>query len=152
MKDVCSTYSFSGFSSLTVICVQDKKPPRRTANTKVAVALSWMRSQIRGVPAPVLIWTLTACSATLCLLLGLRTKRTDRPRDPPVGAAVRARAQRETAPERTSETLRKSEEEAEEDGEDAEDGEDEVEECEGEEGHNVTDNDEEEEEKDKQDE
>ena len=36
--------------------------------------MKWVRSQIRGVPAHSLIWTLVACSATFSLLQGLRNR------------------------------------------------------------------------------
>lgn len=44
------------------------------SNTTVAQVVRWVRSQVRGVPAHTLIWTLIACSATFCLLQGLRNK------------------------------------------------------------------------------
>lgn len=52
--------------------LKDKSPPRRMSNTTVAQVVRWVRSQVRGVPAHTLIWTLIACSATFCLLQGLR--------------------------------------------------------------------------------
>ncbi|KAM9854613.1 lipase maturation factor 2a [Aulostomus maculatus] len=65
--------------------LKDKSPPRRSPNNTVASAVRWMRSQVRGVPAPILIWTLIGCSATICLLLGSRNKRKhpDGSRNPP---------------------------------------------------------------------
>ncbi|XP_072241861.1 lipase maturation factor 2a [Leuresthes tenuis] len=52
--------------------LKEKSAPRRVSNTTVAQAVRWVRSQVRGVPAHTLIWTLVACSATFCLLQGLR--------------------------------------------------------------------------------
>uniref|UniRef100_A0A669EPB3 Lipase maturation factor n=1 Tax=Oreochromis niloticus TaxID=8128 RepID=A0A669EPB3_ORENI len=40
--------------------LKDKSPPRRLSNTTVAQAVRWVRSQVRGVPAHTLIWTLIA--------------------------------------------------------------------------------------------
>ncbi|KAM4553784.1 lipase maturation factor 2a [Fundulus diaphanus] len=54
--------------------LKDKSAPRRVSNTTVAQAVRWLRSRVRGVPAHTLIWTLIACSATFCLLQGLRSK------------------------------------------------------------------------------
>lgn len=54
------------------LSLQDKSAPRRMSNNTVARAMQWLRSQVRGVPAPTLIWTLIACSTTFCLLQGLR--------------------------------------------------------------------------------
>ncbi|XP_028287635.1 lipase maturation factor 2a [Parambassis ranga] len=52
--------------------LKDKSAPRRVSNNTVARAMQWLRSQVRGVPTPTLIWTLIACSTTFCLLQGLR--------------------------------------------------------------------------------
>ncbi|XP_054633434.1 lipase maturation factor 2a [Dunckerocampus dactyliophorus] len=54
--------------------LKDKSPPRRRSNSSIAHAMRWVRAQVTGVPAPVLIWTLIGCSVTLCLLQAL-TKR-----------------------------------------------------------------------------
>uniref|UniRef100_A0A8D3DPE7 Lipase maturation factor n=1 Tax=Scophthalmus maximus TaxID=52904 RepID=A0A8D3DPE7_SCOMX len=54
--------------------LKDKSPSRRVFNSTVAQAMRWVRSQVRGVPAHTLIWTLIACSATFCLLQGLRKR------------------------------------------------------------------------------
>lgn len=54
--------------------VKDKSPPRRLSNTAVAQAVRWVRSQVRGVPAHTLIWTIVVCSATVCLLWGLQSR------------------------------------------------------------------------------
>uniref|UniRef100_A0A1A8PNW8 Lipase maturation factor n=1 Tax=Nothobranchius rachovii TaxID=451742 RepID=A0A1A8PNW8_9TELE len=64
-------------SMLNQYGLKDKSPPRRVSNTTVAQMVRWFRSQVRGVPAPMLIWTLIACSATFSLLQVLlnKTKR-----------------------------------------------------------------------------
>uniref|UniRef100_A0A671VLU4 Lipase maturation factor n=1 Tax=Sparus aurata TaxID=8175 RepID=A0A671VLU4_SPAAU len=54
--------------------LKDKSPVRRMSNTTVAQAVRWVRSQVRGVPAPTLIWTLIACSTIICLLQGLQNR------------------------------------------------------------------------------
>lgn len=54
--------------------MQDKSPLRRTPNNSVAKAVRWVRSQVRGVPAHTLIWTIIVCSATICLLQGLQNR------------------------------------------------------------------------------
>ncbi|TNN80033.1 Lipase maturation factor 2 [Liparis tanakae] len=59
-------------SMLSQYGLKDKSPPRRPSNATVAQAVRWVRSQARGVPTHTLIWTLIACSATLCLLQGLQ--------------------------------------------------------------------------------
>ncbi|XP_061917182.1 lipase maturation factor 2a [Entelurus aequoreus] len=56
--------------------LKDKSPPRRSSNSNIALAVKWMRDLVTGVPAPVLIWTLIGCSATLCLLQALTKRRT----------------------------------------------------------------------------
>lgn len=126
-------------SMLNQYGLKDKSPPRRTSNATIAQAIRWVRSQVRGVPVHVLIWTLIACSATLCLLQGLqnRSKHTE-----PAAheASVTVSNHTETEPDSKSDEQQAAEEE---------DSEDEVEEGEGEEKSNVTD-DEEEEEKDDQ--
>ncbi|KAG7521962.1 hypothetical protein JOB18_010321 [Solea senegalensis] len=57
-------------SMLSHYGLKDKAPPR-TSNTAVAQVVRWLRSQVRGVPAHSLIWTLIGCSATFCLIRGL---------------------------------------------------------------------------------
>ncbi|XP_018519395.1 lipase maturation factor 2a [Lates calcarifer] len=61
-------------SMLNQFGLKDKSPPRRMSNTVVAQAVRWVRSQVRGVPTHMLIWTLVACSTTFCLLQGLRNR------------------------------------------------------------------------------
>lgn len=82
-----------------------------------------MHSQVRGVPAHVLIWTLIACSATICLLQGLlnRNKRTERTPPDHCGKLDEQEAVQEEEEER------------------AEDSEEEMEEGEGEEKDTVSD-------------
>ncbi|XP_038124771.1 lipase maturation factor 2a [Cyprinodon tularosa] len=55
--------------------LKDKSAPRRVSNNTVAQAVRWVRSQVRGVPAHTLIWTLIACSTTFCLLQGLHSRK-----------------------------------------------------------------------------
>lgn len=45
------------------------------SNTPVARAVRWVRSQVRGVPAHTLIWTIVGCSATICLLQLLQNQK-----------------------------------------------------------------------------
>lgn len=51
--------------------LKDTAPPRRASKAKLARAVRWARSQVRGVPAPLILWTLTGGSALFCLLRGL---------------------------------------------------------------------------------
>ncbi|KAM9754422.1 lipase maturation factor 2a [Menidia menidia] len=77
-------------SMLNQYGLKDKSAPRRVSSTGVAKVMRWVRSQIRGVPAHTLIWTLMACSATFCLLQGLRKgdkRRNDQKQDVPKGSA-----------------------------------------------------------------
>ncbi|XP_056137215.1 lipase maturation factor 2a [Lampris incognitus] len=53
--------------------LKDRAPPRRPSNAMIPQAMRWLRSQARGVPAPALIWSLLACSASLCLLRGFQS-------------------------------------------------------------------------------
>ncbi|KAI9529894.1 Lipase maturation factor 2 [Dissostichus eleginoides] len=139
---------------LTQYGLKDKSPPRRLPNTPVAKAVRWVRSQVRGVPAPVLIWTLIACSATLCLLHGLQSR--NKHTETTAGTQKEATTdQTANAPDSAPETDGKSDEEQEaeeedddDDDDDDDDGggdcEDEVEDCEGEEKDPVGDDKEEE--------
>ncbi|XP_062317677.1 lipase maturation factor 2a isoform X1 [Osmerus eperlanus] len=52
--------------------LKDRSPPWRVPEAPLAQAVRWVRSQVRGVSAPLLLWSLFACSATICLLRGLR--------------------------------------------------------------------------------
>lgn len=47
------------------------------SNVAVARAVRWVRSQVRGVPAHIIIWTILACSATICLLQTFRKAKTN---------------------------------------------------------------------------
>ncbi|KAF3854755.1 hypothetical protein F7725_022810 [Dissostichus mawsoni] len=136
-------------SMLTQYGLKDKSPPRRLPNTPVAKAVRWVRSQVRGVPAPMLIWTLIACSATLCLLHGLQSR--NKHTETTAGTQKEATTdQTANAPDSAPETGGKSdeeqeaEEEEEDDDDDGGDCEDEVEDCEGEEKDPVGDDKEEE--------
>ncbi|XP_028306102.1 lipase maturation factor 2-like isoform X2 [Gouania willdenowi] len=51
--------------------LKDKLPPRHPSNNTVVQLLSWTRSQVKGIPAHTIIWTMLACSATWCFLMGL---------------------------------------------------------------------------------
>ncbi|XP_035011838.2 lipase maturation factor 2a [Hippoglossus stenolepis] len=66
-------------SMLNQYGLKDKSPPRPMSNRTIAQAVRWVRSQVRGVPAHILIWTLIACSATLCLLQGLLNRNKETP-------------------------------------------------------------------------
>ncbi|XP_037623491.1 lipase maturation factor 2a [Sebastes umbrosus] len=122
-------------SMLTQHGLKDKSPPRRMSNTAVVQAVRWVRSQVRGVPAHILLWTLIACSAAFCLLKGLQngSKHTERT---PLTHEAAVNDHTESVPDGSSDHCGKSdeqqqqeeEEEEEEEEEDGEDGEDEVEE------------------------
>ncbi|XP_041651905.1 lipase maturation factor 2a [Cheilinus undulatus] len=118
-------------SMLNQFGLKDKSPPR-LSNTAVAKAVRWIRSQVRGVPAHTLIWTLIGCSATLCLLQGLqnRNKNPERTSFPPESADS---AHTDKVPDGSSPSCGESDEqqaevEEEEENGDREDSEDEVEE------------------------
>ncbi|XP_029993059.1 lipase maturation factor 2a isoform X2 [Sphaeramia orbicularis] len=117
--------------------LKDKSAPRRMSNNTVSRAVRWMRSQVRGVPAPLLIWTLMACSAIFCLLQGLRDRNKQKtPQE--FKASVVETDHKENTHDISSDPLDKSEEkeaEDEEEEEKEEDGEEEdaVEDSEGEE-------------------
>lgn len=51
--------------------LKDSAPSRRASKAKLAHAVRWVRSQVKGVPAPLILWTLIGGSAMLCLLKGL---------------------------------------------------------------------------------
>ncbi|XP_020483275.2 lipase maturation factor 2a [Labrus bergylta] len=111
--------------------LKDKSPPRMS-NNAVAQGVRWIRSQVRGVPAHTLIWSLIACSATLCLLLGLQNgnKSTRKTPLPPEADRTEHVADGSSACCGESEERQRAEDE-EEDGEGSEE---EVEEEEKEEG------------------
>ncbi|XP_072291218.1 lipase maturation factor 2a [Eucyclogobius newberryi] len=52
--------------------LKDSSPPRRVSKAKLAHAVRWMRSQVKAVPAHLIVWTLIGCSALLCLLRALQ--------------------------------------------------------------------------------
>ncbi|XP_040894593.1 lipase maturation factor 2a [Toxotes jaculatrix] len=129
--------------------LKDKSSPRRMSNTTVAQAVRWVRSQVRGVPTHILIWSLIACSTTLCLLQGLlnRNKGTSVTHK----AAVTVNSQAENESHGSPDNLERSDEQqavAEE--EEGEGSEDEVEEGEGEEKDTVIDDEEVEEQKEEE--
>ncbi|KAM4618940.1 lipase maturation factor 2a [Polymixia lowei] len=108
-------------SMLNQYGLKDKSNPRRVSNSTIPWAVRWVRSQVSGVPAPVLIWSLLACSAILCLLKGLQntSKHTER-------QTVEAGGHTHTATDASADVSELSDEH-EEDGlkeEDAEDGDD----------------------------
>jgi len=123
---------------LVFIWLQDKSPPRRPSNTTVAQAVRWVRSQARGVPTHKFIWTLIACSATLCLLQGLQ-HRNDHPERTPLTQEAAVNKYTENVPEgsvdhsgkpdkrQTTEKEEEEEEEEEDDDDDLEGSEDEME-------------------------
>lgn len=129
---------------LTQYGLKDKSPPRRLSNSAAAQAVRWMRSQVRGVPAPTLIWTLIACSATFCLLQGLRSRDDCTAK---TSLTHEADALKSDHTENVSDDCEKSDEQqAKEEEHDGANSEDEVEEDEIEERDAVSDEEEEEEE------
>ncbi|TKS73388.1 Lipase maturation factor 2 [Collichthys lucidus] len=65
-------------SMITQYGLKDKSPARRLSNKPVAQAVRWVRSQVRGVPAHILIWTLMGCGVLFCLLQGLQSRKRKR--------------------------------------------------------------------------
>lgn len=59
--------------------LKDTSPPRRASKAKLSRAVRWVRSQVKGVPAPLILWTLIGSSALFSLLLGLTQRRKHRP-------------------------------------------------------------------------
>lgn len=122
-------------SALNQYGLKDKSPTRMS-NTSVAQAVRWVRSQVRGVPAHTLIWTVLVCSATICLLQGLQKRKKQ----------VTVSKGTENVPDCSSDQCEESDEqkaaedeEEEEKENDEEESEDEVEEDEGEEKNTVGD-------------
>ncbi|XP_017261659.1 lipase maturation factor 2a [Kryptolebias marmoratus] len=104
-------------SMLNQYGLKDKSSPRRVSNTTVAQVVRWVRSQVRGVPTPALIWTLIACSATFCLLRGLHAKKKDSEKTSPAPEeAEKASGLTEAAAGGSEETNEQQTEEEEEDG------------------------------------
>lgn len=58
--------------------LKDTAPPRRASKAKLARAARWVRSQVRGVPTPLIVWTLIGGSSLFCLLRGLMQRSKDR--------------------------------------------------------------------------
>ncbi|KAF7662071.1 hypothetical protein LDENG_00247040 [Lucifuga dentata] len=138
-------------SMLNQYGLKDKSPSRHVSNTPVARLVRWVRSQVRGVSAPMLIWSLIAGSATVCLLKGLqnRNKQKERPSTPAAHKAI-VSANAENVPDDSLENnMELDEQHAAEEEEDGEDNEDEVE---SEEKETISDNEEAEEEEDDQEE
>jgi len=104
----------------------------------------WVRSQVRGVPAHTLIWTLVACSATFCLLQGLREGNKHRNDQANKAAATVSDHTRDVS-DGSPDHLKEVDEEEEEEDEDGGNSEDELEEGEGEEKDAVSDDEEKEE-------
>ncbi|XP_013858937.1 lipase maturation factor 2a isoform X2 [Austrofundulus limnaeus] len=105
--------------------LKDKSSPRRISNTTLAQAVRWVRSQVRGVPAPALIWTLLACSATFCLLRGLHAK--NNPTERSSSSAEKTSDHTDGADVCSSDHLEEKHETEEEDEEDGANTEDEAE-------------------------
>ncbi|XP_027128855.1 lipase maturation factor 2a isoform X1 [Larimichthys crocea] len=61
-------------SMITQYGLKDKSPAR-LSNKPLAQAVRWVRSQVRGVPAHILIWTLMGCGVMFCLLQGLQSRK-----------------------------------------------------------------------------
>ncbi|XP_067356451.1 lipase maturation factor 2a [Channa argus] len=136
-------------SMLNQYGLKDKLPPRRMSNTAVAQAVRWVRSQVRGVPAPTLIWTLIACGTTFCLLQGLRNRNKHTERAPVSHkAAATVSDHAESVPNGSSDNPKKSEQpqvsEEEEEEDVGENSEGEMEEEEEEKGNDTVSSDEEE--------
>ncbi|XP_075998220.1 lipase maturation factor 2a [Genypterus blacodes] len=111
---------------LTQFRLKDKTPPRQS-NTPVAQAVRWVRSQVRGVPAPVLIWSLMAGGIILCLLKGLSKKNAPRPKtlaaEEEEEATARDHRSSKTSGHSDELTTVEEEEDGEEEEEEEEDGE-----------------------------
>ncbi|XP_026220989.1 lipase maturation factor 2a [Anabas testudineus] len=119
--------------------LKDKLPPRRMSNTTVAQAVRWVRSQVRGVPAHILIWTIIACTATFCLLQGLRNSNKQGRAPLSHKASVTVNDHAEKVPDSSSDNINKSDEQqAEVEEEESEEGSDEVEEVEREDKHSLS--------------
>eukprot|EP00063_Salmo_salar_P005631 XP_013980466.1 PREDICTED: lipase maturation factor 2 isoform X2 [Salmo salar] len=56
--------------------LKDKSLPRHVSEAAVPQVVKWVRSQVRGVSAPLLLWSLLFCSVALCLLRGLQLEIT----------------------------------------------------------------------------
>ncbi|XP_041852802.1 lipase maturation factor 2a [Melanotaenia boesemani] len=144
-------------SMLNQFGLKDKSTSRRVSNTILAQAVRWVRSQVRGVYAHTLIWTLVACSATFCLLQGVRNGNKRRKNLVHNAAATESDDKQDVSDGSLhhceEEDEQQQEEEEEEDEQQQEEkevnGGDEVEEGEGEGKDMVSENDEEDEEDDR---
>uniref|UniRef100_A0A1A7XG43 Lipase maturation factor n=1 Tax=Iconisemion striatum TaxID=60296 RepID=A0A1A7XG43_9TELE len=121
-------------SMLNQYGLKDKSSPRRVSNTTVAQMVRWLRAQVRGVPAPMLIWTLIACSATFSLLQVLlsKTKRTERT-SPACDASEKASDHTEAAADGCSDLREETHEQQTKEEEDGANSEEEVEQSDGDE-------------------
>ncbi|KAI3371369.1 hypothetical protein L3Q82_023972, partial [Scortum barcoo] len=123
-------------SMLNQYGLKDKSTPLRMSKTAVARAVRWVRSQVRGVPAPTLVWTLIVCSATLCLLQRFLNRSnhmtvSERTENLADGSSnLHMKPDEQQAVEEEDKEV--SEDETEEEGEDEGKEEEEEEECEGE--------------------
>lgn len=91
------------------------------SNAAVARAVRWVRSQVRGVPAPTLIWTILACSATICFLRASRKTKTNA-REAASARAKNASESVTAQPEVSNEQMEEEEEEVKEEEEEEENG------------------------------
>ncbi|XP_008310096.1 lipase maturation factor 2a [Cynoglossus semilaevis] len=74
--------------------LNDKSTPHQTSNKVIAQGVRWVRSQVRGVPAPILIWTLIACSVTFSLIRGLLNMTRGSPKCQTEAVAVKEDAEK----------------------------------------------------------
>ncbi|KAK7892152.1 hypothetical protein WMY93_024115 [Mugilogobius chulae] len=58
--------------------LKDSSPPRRASKAKLVHAVRWVRSQVQGVPAPLIVWTLIGSSIFFCLLRTMQFSRRHR--------------------------------------------------------------------------
>lgn len=68
----------------------------------MARAVRWVRSQIRGVPTPLIIWTLIGASALFCLLGALRERNKHRAPQASESAATQGNVPEDKPKEETS--------------------------------------------------
>ncbi|XP_029378366.1 lipase maturation factor 2a [Echeneis naucrates] len=102
-------------SMLSQYGLKDKSPPRRVSNITVAQAVRWVRSQVRGVPPHILIWTLMACSISFCLLKGLRNRNKEMPVTGEAAVAVNAQMKKSDDQQAVEEDEQEGEDSKEED-------------------------------------
>lgn len=99
---------------LDQIGLKDNAPSRRVSKSKVARAVRWVRSQVRGVSAPLILWTLIGGSALFCLLRVMTRRSQTRTAPPPQETTS------ENTEEKCPELKKKEEEETEEEEEEVE--------------------------------